>query len=584
MFKKSALLTFLFLCSLALFANPKDSLRVEARNGNKFFVHKVVKQESLASLAERYGVDASQILSNNPLVSDKVFPGQIIRIPVNESKYGDVPVTPVVPLTDSKLPLAKSLPAPTPLNGKGSSPSQEPETPVETKIEVPDSKLAEVKTTEAPPVAAPTVAANTTQEKPATSEKKFQVYVVVTPQTVQHLSESFAVDANEVIALNNLKNYNLKEGQKVKIPVSHAPAEEPKPAVVASAPVVQPKVEEVPKSAPVVAAAPPKLPTETAPRPSPLPQIAKVEPKPEPKIEPKIEPKPEPKPEPKVIAKAEPNPIQTPPVAVAQQDAPVKPKPSPLAARTAQVASKESDAQEDADSAMMAVIKRERKAKIMALDSTYIVPEGVTYKVFDYKKTDYQFDVFTLQMAEENAIDVNTVNQRKGTGDKNFTHVVKRGETIQSIAKKYRISATDIINWNGLLTYRVREGMELVVNSARADISPYERTMIKPAAATTVEPQARWKTAKGLCRYDFKKQAKGVYMNGVEKGKFVYIIHAENFQEHFARVLGPLPKNTPEGVVLIIDRETAKALDTDLSLFQVEIYYSVFTEGVSSNK
>lgn len=585
MFKRSALWAFFFLLTLSVFADPKDSVRVEVRNGNKFFVHRVVKSESLQSLATRYGVDESQILSSNPLLTDKVYPGQIVKIPVNEQKYGEVAPTPVVPLTESRLPLAKSLPPPPPAERRISDgQSKAVQEVVEPKVEVPESKM---------PAPKPVVAT------PVLDKNKYQVYVVVSPQTVQHLSESFAVDVNDVIALNNLKNYNLKEGQRVKIPVYHAGTEIAK-ADPAPAP--------APTPAPVAKAEPAPMKFEAAthkreepkPTPAPEPIVAKetkAEPKPEPKPEPKVEPKQEPVKEnvvaqvpPQEPAKPKPSPLpkvapkQTAPLATAEpKQESVQQKESKAAGSKAGVAYGEDEQEayfDQPDSLMMAEMKKKRKAYLAHLDSAYIVPGGVTYKVFDYKYTDYQFDLFTLKMAEENAIDVNTVNQRKGVGDKNFTHVVKKGETLQSIAKKYKVSATDIINWNGLLSYRVREGQELVMNSDRANTSAYLRTIPKQNEMSD-KANLKFEKIAGFCRYDFKGNGRGVYINGVEKGSFVYIINTENFEEYYARVLGPLPAKTPPGVVLIIDHETARELKTDLSLFHVEVYYNIITQAAN---
>lgn len=612
---KIAYFTLLILFSFVVKANPTDSLRAEIRDGHKYIVHRVVKGDNLTILANRYAVSEAQILSANPMVSDKLYAGQIVRVPINESKYGEVAIAPVMPLTQSNTPLAKSLPAPGAVHhadlGAAARSTSAPAN-------------ATPKPTPAPVVQIPASAESAQPEnytQTPTSTKEYKTYVVASPQTVNHLAASFGVDPQEIIEVNKLKNYNLKEGQKVKIPVSSSPTvvakkvEPVKPVEPAAAPVVaktEPKkiqhresygrqgskpvpvvvsVEPKPEPEPVVAKVEPK------PEPKPEPIVAKVEPKPEPKPEPvvvKVEPKPEPKPEP-VVAKVEPKPEPKPQPAPAQQPAKVSALPAVAAApaqktepkklpEVKQESAKAEPVELDNDSMMLSILKKQRKREALTdKDSDYLHPKGMAYKVFDYKETNYHYDLYSELLAEENAIDVNTVNQRKGKGDKNTTHVVAKYETLQSIAKKYKISATDIINWNGLISYRVREGQELTINSARADMSPYERTI--PNAQVKNAHQVKEKKIVGYAIYDAKMvQKRGVYIDGVEKGKFVYIVSRDNYREHFARVLGPLPKGTPQGVVVILDAATGRELKVEKSTINVEVYFGLFEQGTASNE
>jgi LysM repeat protein len=505
-----------------------------------------------------------------------------------------VAIAPVVPLTRDNTPLAKTLPAPGAVHhadlGAAARTNNNAAAPV-------------TKPTPAPVVQIPASAESAQPEnytQTPTTTKEYKTYVVASPQTVNHLAASFGVDPQELIELNKLKNYNLKEGQKVKIPVSSstttvAKKAEPvsKPAEPAAAPVVakaEPKkvqhretssMQGASKPAPVVAKVEPK------PEPTPAPVVTKVEPKPEPKPEPvvaKVEPKPEPKP---VVAKVEPKPAPQPAKvsalpAVAAAPAPkAEPKKLP---EVKQESAKAEPVELDNDSMMLTILKKQRRKEALTdKDSDYLHPKGMAYKVFDYKETNYHYDLYSELLAEENAIDVNTVNQRKGKGNKHTTHVVTKYETLQSIAKKYKISATDIINWNGLMSYRVREGQELTINSVRADMSPYERTI--PDAQVKNAHQVKEKKIVGYAIYDAKMvQKRGVYIDGIEKGKFVYIVSRDNYREHFARVLGPLPKGTPQGVVVVLDAATGRELKVEKSTVNVEVYFGLFEQGTASNE
>lgn len=546
----------LFVCNLFIgfdaVANPLDSLRLEMRGAKKFIVHRVVKGDAIESIAAKYAVSSSDILSNNPLITEKVFPGQILKIPINEAKYGAVTVPPVKSLAPSKLPLATTLPPPNTVVAKEVAKSEAIDEPV--NIPVPPSK-EELNSTE------------------------YKIYVVASPQTVNQLAASFAVEPEAIIELNSLKNHNLKEGQKVKIPNK-------KPAPV----LVQQEIKK-----PEILLPEPKV--EPKPTPEPKVEVAKVEEKkPEAKA-PLAEPK---KPEvPKVAAqKTEPIAIEK---TIAKLDSPkveaksglsklannanqmkesdkkTEEKASPLLAKTN---AKKVELVLNQDSMMMVeLMKKRNMEQLMKMDSDYIHPQGIAYKVFDYKESNYNYDLFSLLTAEENAINVPNTNQSAGVGDAQKTHVVKKDETLQGIAKKYKVSATDIINWNGLLSYRVRAGQELTINANRAQVSPYVRTL--PNLKTVEQSKAGedivgYEKVAGLAQFNNKQAfTRGVYTNATEKGRFVYLVNRDNFKEHFARVLGPLPKGTPDDVVVILDPQSAEQLGISKSLMRVYVYFGI---------
>lgn len=84
------LLFVLFFANIAFAANPKDSLRVETINGQKFIIHKVAKGETLTILAKRYNVSETLITKANSLLDVKLAKNQLIKIPfvIAEVKVG----------------------------------------------------------------------------------------------------------------------------------------------------------------------------------------------------------------------------------------------------------------------------------------------------------------------------------------------------------------------------------------------------------------------------------------------------------------------------------------------------------------
>ena len=548
---------YVFACYTSAFAHPLDSLRLEQRGDKKFIVHRVLKGDVIATIAEKYAVSESDILSNNPLVSENIFAGQILKIPINESKYGVVSVPPVRSLVTSKLPLAQTVTPPATFVAKEKAKS-ETIGDITEKSELP--------------------------AKEDLNSPEYKIYVVASPQTVNQLADVFAIEPAAIIELNGLKSNNLKEGQRVKIPNAQPVAmakEEPKDVIVKT---------EVPKP------------------------VEKLEPKPQPQLAQRVEIdrpiiKEEPKPvkvivpEPKIVQI---NPVVKPlkvenfdslkvtslPKKISSDKNIVSKPPPPaevISMAPAKIEEKKIAIPLNRDSLFLSDLKRKRNIEqFLKMDSAYIHPDGIAYKPFDYKQDNYNYDLFSTLTAEENAIVVPNTNQTAGAGDAKKTHVVKKDETIQAVAKKYGISVTDLINWNGLLTYRIRAGQELTINASRADISPYVRTL--PTQKQAQQPKVTegvlgYIKMAGLAQYKEKQSfARGIYTNAAEKGRFVYLVNRDNFKEHFARVIGPLPAGTPKDVVAILDPESATQLAISKSMMRIFIYFVVVDSATEAKK
>jgi LysM repeat protein len=540
--RKSLFILFAqFSLVLLAFGGPKDSLRIEKRDANTFIIHRVIKNEGLPQLAKRYGVSESAILSSNPLLAEKPYPGQLLKIPLNSEKYGDLKAPEVKPLAQSSLPIATTLPT------SNDTKKVEDKVVLSTTPEV----KAEVKSSGRPIVA-------------------FNTYIVSSPQTVQQVANSFSVDANDIIRENDLQIYKLKVGQKIKIPIySDAPIAKSTEKSVQT--VTKKEQEATTNELPVVAAKPIQTkPDLDAPKPAPTKAVA---------VKKDLD-APKPAPTKPVLAKKDLDEPKGDTTEIVERK--VKPLPEVLATKIVkkEEAPKQVEKAPVEESKPLTAAQLKKKAalaNIDYLDTTYIHPDGVVYKLFDYRQMDYQFDTRIMRIAEENAIDVEGVNQSKGHGNKKTIHVVKREESLQSIALKYKVSATDIINWNGLLNYRVREGQELVINSERASISPYQRTVVTQA---TVNPTTSFfeRTIKGFAYYDKTKTFKGVYVNDVEKGKFITLQNRDNYEKTIARVIGPLPAGLPKGTIVLIDGPTALDLKVENEKINIQIWINGVTK------
>lgn len=70
------------------------------------------------------------------------------------------------------------------------------------------------------------------------------------------------------------------------------------------------------------------------------------------------------------------------------------------------------------------------------------------------------------------------------------THVVKSGENIQSIARRYRVTVTDLKKWNNLKTTSLRKGQRIIVNSPyKAPVASGQPKSSSGAPATSTEKQ-----------------------------------------------------------------------------------------------
>ncbi len=76
------------LMAMVTFANPVDSLRAEQREEGLFIVHEVEEEETLYSIAKRYGGSVIGIIKHNQIVDNRIEIGQIIYVLVEE----DLPV------------------------------------------------------------------------------------------------------------------------------------------------------------------------------------------------------------------------------------------------------------------------------------------------------------------------------------------------------------------------------------------------------------------------------------------------------------------------------------------------------------
>ncbi|MES2654537.1 MAG: LysM peptidoglycan-binding domain-containing protein [Bacteroidota bacterium] len=171
-------------------------------------------------------------------------------------------------------------------------------------------------------------------------------------------------------------------------------------------------------------------------------------------------------------------------------------------------------------------------------------------------------------------------NASEGETKENYTHVVLKGETLESIAKKYKIAPSDIANWNNLYQERVRVGQDLIVNAKRAakpylalnSITPEQKTQIKQNDKSNkiLAVQER-----GLCILTDNPIFTGILHKTAPAGTLLLVTNLDNFKKIYVRVTGTLSEKEEKDVILRIDRETADELFVNTPLTSVSITYGI---------
>ena len=223
---KRLLVIFLFFASLVVSSKPLDSLRLELKQGKKFIVYRVLKGERIEDIALKYETEESTLLSMNPLIQTEVKPGQIIKIPLNLDKYGDIPVPEVKPIEYMAMPLASSLPPPS----QKQLPSKQLMTtttaiPTEVKLNPEPVNVAPSKPKSAEPVILgepvaikPTESPTLTPTKPPVSEP-----VILKPTSPTPIVDTKPTEATPVVQIP-VPEVNKKTDKVTSIVSSNTPS------------------------------------------------------------------------------------------------------------------------------------------------------------------------------------------------------------------------------------------------------------------------------------------------------------------------------------------------------------------------
>ena len=180
---------------------------------------------------------------------------------------------------------------------------------------------------------------------------------------------------------------------------------------------------------------------------------------------------------------------------------------------------------------------------------------------------------------ELNAKVLNESNSNVGKTKDGLTHIVLIGETIEFVAKKYKISISDIANWNNLTQKKIRVGQELIVKFNGA----YKPYLLSNSMSTESNKQInntdklasiKFVEEKGLC-FLTEENFMGIAHKNAPIGTLLLLTSTENYKEIYVRVTSVLV-NSNVDVILQIDKHTAEELAFNSSLTNVLISYSKF--------
>lgn len=94
---------------------------------------------------------------------------------------------------------------------------------------------------------------------------------------------------------------------------------------------------------------------------------------------------------------------------------------------------------------------------------------------------------------------VGTPTQPVAANGTDIIHTVVKGETMYAISRQYKVRVTDIMNWNGLQTFEIREGQQLIVGKG-GDVASNEL----PATTTTPADSAATASAPVRSRFEYQ--------------------------------------------------------------------------------
>lgn len=180
----------------------------------------------------------------------------------------------------------------------------------------------------------------------------------------------------------------------------------------------------------------------------------------------------------------------------------------------------------------------------------------------------------TTSISDSNKVDEAHANAQSAEVQKVYTHLVVQGEHVNTIAKKYKITAAQISKWNNLKSNKIVVGQMLIVDES-ATSKPYYKLNGPEAQLPQNNQQPRLATADlieqtGIAFIDETMQ---VLHADAPIGTIVKVINLDNNRQCLVRVSGVLDTNKYKNFILSIGKEAQSKLDINSVTARVKISY-----------
>lgn len=155
-----------------------------------------------------------------------------------------------------------------------------------------------------------------------------------------------------------------------------------------------------------------------------------------------------------------------------------------------------------------------------------------------------------------------------------LTHVVQQGENLNSIAKKYKLTAAQLTKWNNLRNAKVVVGQTLIVDEL-ALAKPYQKINGTDAQMPQQAQQVR------LAGSDLIEQTGIAFVDEsmlvlhpeAPVGTIIKVINLENGKQCLVKVSGELDRNKYKNFVISIGKEAQEKLGSASATLRVKLVY-----------
>lgn len=180
----------------------------------------------------------------------------------------------------------------------------------------------------------------------------------------------------------------------------------------------------------------------------------------------------------------------------------------------------------------------------------------------------------SINVNDSSKVDEAHANAQSADVQKVYTHQVVQGDNVNSIAKKYKITAAQISKWNNLKSNKIVVGQILIVDES-ATSKPYYKLNGPEAQLPQNNQQPRLATADlieqtGIAFIDETMQV----LHAVAPiGTIIKVINLDNNKQCLVRVSGVLDTTKYKNFILSIGKEAQSKLDINSVTARVKISY-----------